>query len=61
MELADRLSSLELPLDEEIVVHCEAGGRASMAEAVLREAGYTNVRDLTGHMRAWRDGGYPVR
>ncbi len=60
-ELADRLSALELPLGGEIVVHCEGGGRAGEAESILRDSGYTNVRDLTGHMRAWRDGGFPVR
>ena len=35
-ELADRLSTLELPLGGEIVVHCEGGGRAGEAESILR-------------------------
>jgi len=59
-ELADRLSGLEFDQGAEIIVHCEGGGRAKTAEAILREGGYTNVRDLRGHMRAWRSEGYPI-
>ncbi len=58
--LPDRLTELSVEPDEEIVVHCERGGRASSAEAVLRDAGYTRVLDLEGHMQEWRAGGYPV-
>jgi rhodanese-related sulfurtransferase len=60
-KLADELAGLKLPTSDEIVVHCEHGGRAAKAEAVLREAGYTNARDLTGHMDEWRSGGFPVK
>ena len=59
-ELPDRLASLKLSPAEEIVVHCQRGGRAASAEAILHESGYTQVRDLSGHMEAWRGGGYPV-
>lgn len=59
-ELEARLDSLSLPQDEEIVVHCETGARAAIAESVLRETGYEEVRDLRGHMRAWRAGDYPL-
>jgi rhodanese-related sulfurtransferase len=53
-ELAAQLSSLPTALDTELVVLCERGGRAAAAEQVLREHGYTHVRDLEGHMRQWR-------
>lgn len=59
-ELALRLSELVAAPDAEIVVHCERGGRAAAAEEVLRESGYSNVRDLSGHMQAWRADGLPV-
>jgi phage shock protein E len=59
-ELPGRLASLDLSPSQEIVVHCERGGRAAKAETLLRESGYTDVRDLTGHMEAWRAGGYPL-
>ena len=59
-ELADRLTGLELARGEEIVVHCERGPRAAKAETILIESGYTNVRDLSGHMSGWRAAGLPV-
>jgi rhodanese-related sulfurtransferase len=59
-QLRDRLDELSASPNDEIVVHCERGGRAAAAEAVLREAGYTHVRDLSGHMRAWRAEDLPV-
>lgn len=59
-ELGERLASLDVPLDAEIVVHCERGGRAATAGEILREGGYENVRDLAGHMQAWRAAGNPV-
>lgn len=59
-ELAERLAALDLAPASEIVVHCERGRRAAAARSLLRESGYTNVRDLSGHMEAWRAGGYPL-
>jgi rhodanese-related sulfurtransferase len=74
-ELARRIASGDAPLildvrtPEEFVdghlpgarnVHCHSGRRAVAAETVLREAGYTNVRDLTGHWQAWKQAGLPT-
>jgi rhodanese-related sulfurtransferase len=59
-ELPDGLAALDASPSEEIVVHCERGGRAAQAEAMLRESGYTRLLDLDGHMQAWRAGGYPL-
>lgn len=59
-ELGPRVDELSWPRDAEIVVHCQSGRRAELAEAVLRDAGYTRVRDLDGHWQAWREGGHPV-
>jgi rhodanese-related sulfurtransferase len=59
-ELSERLVALGLSPKDEIVVHCERGGRAELAESKLRESGYTRVRDLSGHMAAWRAGGFPL-
>ena len=57
--LAGRLGELPGAPDTEIVVHCQSGKRAGMAEETLAEAGYTNVRDLTGHWQAWQDAELP--
>lgn len=59
-ELSERLAALELAPTDEIVVHCEHGGRAKAAASMLRESGYTGVRDLSGHMDAWRSKGFPL-
>lgn len=59
-QLGGRLSEIDAEPGDEIVVHCESGRRAEVAADLLREAGYPNVRDLTGHMRAWREAGLPV-
>ena len=59
-ELAGRLHELAIAKSDEVVVHCESGRRAGLAEAVLVEAGYTDVRDLAGHMRAWRAAAHPT-
>jgi phage shock protein E len=52
-ELADRLGELRVSKSEEIVVHCQSGRRAQMAEQTLLKSGYSNVRDLAGHWQTW--------
>jgi phage shock protein E len=59
-QLGDRLAEIDAAKTDEIVVHCRSGYRAEIAEKVLSEAGYSNVRDLDGHMNAWQSGGYPT-
>lgn len=46
--------------DEEIVVYCELGPRAWMAQTALRLRGYRRVTLLEGHMRGWRSSGKPL-
>lgn len=59
-QLAARMLELPAAKSAEIVVHCQAGGRAAKAEAALEQAGYTNVHDLNGHMGGWVQAGLPV-
>jgi len=59
-QLATRLDEVAGQRDVEVVVHCQSGRRAGMAEEVLQEAGFRNLRDLEGHWQAWQQGGYPV-
>jgi len=59
-EIAQRLKDIPAAKSAEIVVHCQGGGRAAAAERELAAAGYTNLRDLTGHMKGWQQGGFPV-
>ena len=59
-QLAARLPELGLAKSDEVVVHCERGGRAAQAEALLAKDGYEHVVDLEGHMKGWRESGLPV-
>lgn len=38
----------ELPQDRDIVVHCHHGGRSAQAIAILKEAGFTRLKNLAG-------------
>jgi rhodanese-related sulfurtransferase len=59
-QLAGRLDELALAKSDEVVVHCHSGRRAAVAEQVLRDAGYTSVRDLEGHWQGWHGAGLPT-
>lgn len=59
-ELPARLAELAAARGETLIVTCERGGRAGMAEAALLEAGFENVYDLSGHMSGWREAGLPL-
>ena len=50
-ELRERMS--ELPLDREIVVHCQSGQRSYFACRILAQNGF-RVRNLTGGIRTWK-------
>ena len=52
--LPDRLAEVLGFRGREVVLYCERGRRSTMAEAVLREAGFTSLRHLKGHMVEWR-------
>ncbi|MCG7606139.1 sulfurtransferase [Mycolicibacterium sp. (ex Dasyatis americana)] len=48
-------------LDEDVVLVCRSGQRATTAGQTLREAGLPNVSILDGGMTAWQDKGFAVR
>ena len=47
----DKLASHK---DEEIVVYCRSGKRSAMAQHLLQQSGFSNVRNLEGGMIAWQ-------
>ena len=51
-QLAERVS--EIPASENIVVHCQSGGRSSIAASVLQKLGRKHVANLTGGYEAWK-------
>lgn len=52
-ELERRLGEIPGDKSSEIVVYCQSGRRAAIAEKILVEKGYTNIKDLAGHWQNW--------
>jgi phage shock protein E len=59
-QLASRLAELADARDKKIVLYCRSGRRASIAEGVLKEAGFTQLRHLEGDFPAWESAQRPV-
>ena len=53
-ELPHRVDELDGMQDNEVIVHCRSGARSARAQQFLEENGFTNVRNLTGGMLAYR-------
>ncbi|MDC1387914.1 rhodanese-like domain-containing protein [Gammaproteobacteria bacterium] len=45
----------DLNADTPIVVYCGGGSRASLAGKTLKEIGFTNVQNLEGGFRGWKE------
>ena len=56
-DISTRLDELWPYADKDIVVYCEMGVRARMAQTTLTKAGFLNVHHLIGDMAAWRNAG----
>jgi sulfur dioxygenase len=56
--LAERAG--ELAKDRPVVAVCRAGSRSSQATAILREAGFAEIANLSGGMLRWRAEGHAV-
>jgi rhodanese-related sulfurtransferase len=52
----------EFPTDKTtaIVLYCTAGVHSAQVAAILVQAGYTNVMDLSGGIVAWQQQGYMI-
>ncbi|RPK90025.1 MULTISPECIES: rhodanese-like domain-containing protein [Streptomyces] len=58
--LREHRAELLTHLDEDVVLVCRSGARATQAEQALAEAGLPNLRVLDGGMMAWEAAGAPV-
>lgn len=52
-EIPSRLS--EIPRDKDVVLYCEKGIRSVIAIQRLETLGFTNLINLAGGMKAWRE------
>jgi rhodanese-related sulfurtransferase len=50
----------ELPKDRPLLMLCAAGSRSMSATLYLLQAGWTDVRNITGGMIGWRQAGLPI-
>ncbi|MDF0720766.1 MBL fold metallo-hydrolase [Kaistella sp. PBT33-4] len=46
--------------NKQVVIHCQAGDRSSVAYSVLRKNGFRNVKNYSGGMKEWKEKGNPI-
>lgn len=59
-QLSGRLTELGSNKSQDIVVYCRSGHRAGIAEDILRNAGFKNLKHLDGDMLGWAKAGLAV-
>ncbi len=59
-DLANRLDEIRKQQQKDIILYCESGMRAGMAEHVMRKEGIENILNLEGHMSVWRKSKCPI-
>ena len=59
-ELPSRIDEIKSFSNKRIVVYCERGVRANIAEETLKKAGFTEVLHLEGDMSGWRERGFEI-
>ncbi|WP_416986183.1 rhodanese-like domain-containing protein [Streptomyces sp. T028] len=58
--LREHRAELRHHLDEDVILICRSGARATQAEQALAEAGLPNLRVLDGGVMAWETAGGPL-
>lgn len=48
-QIVQQFAAREIPKDQPVVLYCRSGNRAGVAEAALREAGYTRLFNAGGY------------
>ena len=59
-ELKKRINEIDDWKKSTVVVYCERGVRAKIAETTLHQAGFQSILHLEGDMSAWRKNSLPV-
>jgi len=54
-DLSQAFEKYENNKENEIILHCKSGGRSGVAQQLMKEAGFKNVKNLTGGMLAWQE------
>jgi len=53
-QLMASLEKLAPHKEDELIVYCRSGKRSAMAQELLRQSGFTNVKNLEGGMLAYQ-------
>ena len=56
LEIEEQVPDLNQP----IICYCGGGSRSALAADNLQKMGYTNVRSLSGGLKAWKEAGLPT-
>ncbi|MFX0163756.1 MAG: FAD-dependent oxidoreductase [Candidatus Hodarchaeota archaeon] len=59
-ELMNNPNAIKDYKNEEIIAICHSGSRSMMAGQILAQAGFKDIRNLTGGMMTWHKKGYPA-
>jgi rhodanese-related sulfurtransferase len=54
------VKAITTPKDKPIVTYCSVGYRSAALARKLREAGFTNVQNMSGSIFDWANQGYPL-
>ena len=54
-DLEKRIGELASQKNSEIYIHCRSGARSQKAALILKQAGFTNVSNVSGGILAWAD------
>ena len=54
-EIMGTLEDLEEFKGKEIIIHCRSGKRSAMAQQLMLQAGFSDVKNLVGGVLAWQD------
>jgi rhodanese-related sulfurtransferase len=59
-QLASRSTELAKHVSRPVIAYCDNGSRSRTAGVALANAGFSEVYQLSGGLKAWRDAGLPV-
>ena len=54
-QLEQRIGEIAAHKNDEVLVHCKSGARSQKASLILKQNGFTNVKNVAGGILAWAE------